>query len=39
METPEMQQKLDEIGSRKKKISLHTVQHRLHAMGWQLVML
>jgi hypothetical protein len=35
METPEMQKKLDEIGSRKKKISLHTAQCWLHAMGWR----
>ena len=35
METPEMQQKLDEIGSRKKKISLRTAQRWLHAMGWR----
>ena len=34
METPEMQKKLDEIGSRKKKISLCMAQHWLHAMGW-----
>jgi hypothetical protein len=35
METPEMQKKLDEIGSRKKKISLRTAQRWLHAMGWR----
>ena len=34
METPEMQTKLDQIGSRKKKISLCTAQHWLHMMGW-----
>jgi len=35
METPEMQTKLDEIGSRKKKISLRTAQRWLHTMGWR----
>lgn len=34
METPKMQTKLDEMGSRKKKISLHTAQLWLHTMGW-----
>lgn len=35
METPEMQTKLDEMGSRKKKISLRTAQRWLHTMGWR----
>ena len=35
VETPEMQEKLDEIGSKKKKISLCTAQHWFHKMGWQ----
>jgi hypothetical protein len=34
METPEMQTKLNEIGSRKKKILLCTAQCWLHTMGW-----
>jgi hypothetical protein len=29
-----MQQKLEESGARKKKISLRTAQHWLHRMGW-----
>jgi len=29
-----MQQKLEESGARKKKISLQTTQHWLHCMGW-----
>lgn len=35
MKTTEMQTKLDDIGSRKKKISLRTAQRWLHAMGWR----
>ena len=35
METPEMQEKLDEIGVGKKKISLCTAQCWLHRMGWR----
>jgi len=34
IETPEMQQKLEESGARKKKISLWMAQHWLHCMGW-----
>src|SRR5277367_5069173 len=34
METPKMQEKLDEIGSAKKKISVRTAQRWLHRMGW-----
>jgi hypothetical protein len=35
MQTPEMQEKLEEISSKKKKISLHTAQRWLHRMGWR----
>ena len=35
METPEMQERLHEIGSKKKKISLRTAQRWLHRMGWR----
>jgi hypothetical protein len=35
IETPEMQQKLEESGARKKKISLRTAQRWLHQMGWR----
>lgn len=35
METPEMQEKLDRIGCKKKKISLRTAQRWLHRMGWR----
>ncbi|PPQ70445.1 hypothetical protein CVT26_013939 [Gymnopilus dilepis] len=35
METPEMQEKLDEIGAVKKKISVRTAQRWLHRMGWR----
>ena len=34
IETPEMQQKLEESGARKKKILLRTAQRWLHQMGW-----
>lgn len=35
METAEMQEKLDEIGARNKKISIRTAQRWLHRMGWR----
>jgi len=34
VETSEIQEKLDEIGAKKKKISLRTAQRWLHKMGW-----
>jgi hypothetical protein len=33
--TPDMQEKLDEMGAKKKKISLRTAQRWLHKMGWR----
>ena len=35
IETPEMQQELEENGAQKKKISLRTAQRWLHRMGWR----
>jgi hypothetical protein len=35
MQTKEMREKLDEIGAKKKQISIRTAQRWLHKMGWR----